>query len=165
MGDLGRRLARCPQTKVRMIRTAPLFVAMSVAAACNGSPEDVLGRDCTEGEEITSDSGLVYEDLRCGDGAEADHGDALRVEYTGRLSDGSVFDGTAPGEALEFLLDADIVIAGWSEGIDGMREGGRRRLEIPPELGYGDDGLAGKIPPGATVTYVVELVEVRKPAE
>jgi FKBP-type peptidyl-prolyl cis-trans isomerase FkpA len=140
-----------------------VLVVMAVLGGCNGSPNDVLGSECTTGEEIEASSGLVYEELECGNGAKAAHGDALTVRYTGRLSDGTIFDQTEAGETFEFLLDSDVLIAGWSEGVSGMREGGRRRLQIPPELGYGDGGLAGVVPPDETLTYVVELIEVRHP--
>jgi FKBP-type peptidyl-prolyl cis-trans isomerase len=140
-----------------------MLVAAVFGVGCNGSPNDVLGRDCETGEEIVTESGLVYEELRCGDGIEATHGDAVTVRYTGSLSNGTIFDRTEPGDTFEFLLDSDVLIAGWSEGVSGMREGGRRRLVIPPELGYGKGGLAGVVPPDETLTYVVELIEVRQP--
>jgi FKBP-type peptidyl-prolyl cis-trans isomerase FkpA len=145
---------------VRVVRFIVL-IALVVATACNGSPEDVLGGECSQGETIESDSGLVFEDLRCGDGQEAGHGDALTVDYVGRLADGTVFDASAPERPLELLLDSDLVIAGWSEGLEGMQEGGRRRLVVPPALAYGEEGLADEIPPNETVTYEVELIEVR----
>jgi FKBP-type peptidyl-prolyl cis-trans isomerase len=146
----------------RLTRCAT-FLVVALTFGCNGSPNDVLGSDCVPGEEIVAESELVYEDLECGDGTEATHGDALTVRYTGRLSDGTIFDQTEAGETFEFLLDSDVLIAGWSEGVTGMREGGRRRLVIPPELGYGQGGLAGVIPPNETLTYVVELIAVRQP--
>lgn len=140
-----------------------MLVVAALGVACNGAPNDVLGRDCITDEEIVHGSGLVHEELVCGDGAEATHGDALTVRYTGRLSGGRIFDQTEAGETFEFLLDSDVLIAGWSEGVSGMREGGRRRLVIPPELGYGEGGLAGVVPPDETLTYVVELIDVRQP--
>jgi FKBP-type peptidyl-prolyl cis-trans isomerase len=140
-----------------------MIVGLALIGGCDGSPNDVLGGGCESGEVIEAASGLVYEELACGDGTEATHGDALTVRYTGRLQDGTIFDATEDDETFEFLLDSDVLIAGWSEGVGGMREGGRRRLEIPPELGYGEGGLAGVVPPNATLTYVVELIEVREP--
>lgn len=168
MGDHGRGLARHPQAEVKVSAEPPIrwmatVVVVVLAVSCNGSPDDVLGRDCVPDEEVETGSGLVYEELQCGEGTEASHGDALTVRYTGRLSDGTIFDATEAGETFEFLLDSDVVVAGWSEGVNGMRVGGRRRLVIPPELGYGDGGLAGVIPPGETLIYVVELIEVREP--
>jgi hypothetical protein len=167
VGDHGRGLARCSQKKVKF-SPAPLtryttILVLALTVGCNGSPNDVLGSDCVPGEEIVAGSELVYEELECGDGTEATHGDALTVRYTGRLSDGTIFDQTEAGETFEFLLDSDVLIAGWSEGITGMRERGRRRLVIPPELGYGKGGLAGVVPPDETLTYVVELIDVRQP--
>jgi FKBP-type peptidyl-prolyl cis-trans isomerase FkpA len=139
------------------------FLVVALTVGCNGSPNDVLGNNCVPGEEVVTRSDLVYEELECGDGTEATHGDALTVRYTGMLSDGTIFDQTEAGETFEFLLDSDVLIAGWSEGVTGMREGGRRRLVIPPELGYGQGGLAGVVPPNETLTYVVELIDVRQP--
>jgi FKBP-type peptidyl-prolyl cis-trans isomerase FkpA len=167
MGDHGRGLARCSQTKVKVpprhLTNCTAILVVAVIGGCNGSPNDVLGSDCVPGEEVVAQSELVYEELECGEGTEATHGDALTVRYTGRLSDGTIFDETEADEPFDFLLDSDVLIAGWSEGVTGMREGGRRRLVIPPELGYGRGGLAGIVPPDETLTYVVELVDVRQP--
>ena len=133
--------------------------ALVCFSACTGG-DDVLGESCTSNEEVTGDSGLVSVDLECGDGAEAAHGDALVVQYTATLDDGTEFDSASSEDPYEFLLASDKVIAGWNEGLDGMQVGGTRRLVIPPDLAYGADGLAGQIPPDTTVTYVVTLIDV-----
>ncbi|XP_045622896.1 uncharacterized protein [Procambarus clarkii] len=88
-------------------------------------------------------------------------GDKIQVHYTGRLADGTIFDQSANrGEPFEFRLGSGQVIKGWDRGLDGMCVGERRRLTIPPNLAYGRRGAGGVIPPDATLTFEVELVEV-----
>ena len=104
-------------------------------------------------------SGLLYQDFTVGTGAEALAGGFVSVSYTGWLKEGPQFDaGTFP-----FVIGVDPVIAGWEEGIPGMREGGFRRLIIPPELGYGEAGR-GSIPPGATLVFDVTLLQATPPS-
>ena len=115
-------------------------------------------------EPTTTDTGLKIEDLECGDGAEAKSGDSVKVHYTGTLEDGTKFDSSLDrGEPFNFQLGGGMVIKGWDEGIVGMKEGGKRKLTIPSELGYGDQGFPPDIPPGATLLFEVELVEVGGP--
>lgn len=104
-------------------------------------------------------SGLVYEDLLVGNGKMADPGLEVRVNYTGWLSSGGEpFDSSdRSGQPYQFVLGAGQVIAGWDEGIKGMRVGGKRKLTIPPHMGYGSAGY-GTIPPNATLVFDVELV-------
>lgn len=112
------------------------------------------------GETVTTDSGLQYEDVVVGTGAEATAGKHVAVHYSGFLEDGSMFDSSVMrGEPLGFDLGARQVVQGWDEGIAGMLEGGRRTLIIPSDLGYGDAGR-GMIPGGATMIFDVELVQV-----
>ena len=119
--------------------------------------------DCGS-EPTTTDSGLEIEDLECGDGAEAKSGDSVKVHYTGTLEDGTKFDSSLDrGEPFNFQLGGGMVIKGWDEGIVGMKEGGKRKLTIPSDLGYGDQGFPPDIPPGATLIFEVELVEVGGP--
>ena len=112
--------------------------------------------------ETTTDSGLKYEDITVGDGDEAKGpGQFVKVHYTGQLDDGSVFDSSKNrGEPFGFPLGVGYVIKGWDEGVVGMKVGGVRRLVIPPELGYGAAGAGGVIPPNATLTFEVELMEI-----
>jgi FKBP-type peptidyl-prolyl cis-trans isomerase len=111
--------------------------------------------------EVTTESGLKYEDLVQGDGAEATAGKRVSVHYTGWLTDGSKFDSSVDRNSpFQFSLGAGMVIRGWDEGVQGMKIGGKRKLTIPPELGYGERGAGGVIPPNATLVFDVELLEV-----
>ena len=110
-------------------------------------------------------TGLQYEDLTVGDGEEAKAGSYVSVHYTGWLqnpdgSEGEKFDSSVDrNEPFEFPLGAGHVIRGWDEGVQGMKVGGKRRLVIPAELGYGARGAGGVIPPNATLIFDVELLE------
>lgn len=104
---------------------------------------------------------LKIEDIKVGDGAAAKAGDLVSVHYTGWLTDGTKFDSSVDrGEPIEFPLGAGMVIAGWEQGLEGLKVGGKRKLTIPPELGYGEAGAAGVIPPNATLVFEVELMGV-----
>ena len=107
-------------------------------------------------------SGLQYQDLAVGDGIEAAAGNAVTVHYTGWLVDGSKFDSSVDsGQPFSFTLGAGEVITGWDEGVAGMRVGGKRKLVIPPGLGYGAAGYPPVIPRNATLVFDVELLEVQ----
>lgn len=109
----------------------------------------------------TTASGLVIEDLEVGQGATAEKGMRVSVHYTGWLTDGRKFDSSKDrNDPFVFPLGAGHVIRGWDEGVQGMQEGGRRKLTIPPELGYGARGAGGVIPPNATLVFEVELLKV-----
>ncbi len=110
----------------------------------------------------TSSSGLVIEELTVGEGATADAGQVVSVHYTGWLTDGSKFDSSVDrNDPFEFPLGRGHVIPGWDEGVAGMRVGGKRKLTIPPHLGYGEYGAGGVIPPNATLVFEVELLGIR----
>ena len=112
-------------------------------------------------ETITTDSGLQYVEVEVGAGDEAVAGKKVRVHYTGTLENGSKFDSSVDrGEPFEFPLGAGMVIAGWEEGIAGMKVGGKRKLIIPSELGYGEHGAGSSIPPNSTLIFDVELIEI-----
>ncbi|TKJ42262.1 peptidylprolyl isomerase [candidate division LCP-89 bacterium B3_LCP] len=114
-----------------------------------------------EGKMTITASGLQYEDLVVGTGKVAEAGQTVLVHYTGWLLDGTKFDSSVDrGDKFEFPLGAHRVIAGWDEGVAGMKEGGKRILIIPPELGYGSRDM-GKIPPNSTLKFEVELFEVK----
>jgi peptidylprolyl isomerase len=105
---------------------------------------------------------LVLDDLEIGDGAEARAGSSVDVHYVGvSWSSGAEFDASwERGELFTFGLGAGEVIAGWDEGVAGMRVGGRRRITIPPHLGYGARGAGGVIAPNETLVFVVDLIGV-----
>lgn len=104
---------------------------------------------------------LGVQDLVVGAGPEAGDNSNVKVHYTGTLIDGTVFDSSRDrGQPFEFLIGAGEVIEGWERGVNGMRVGGRRRLTVPPHLGYGRRGVAGAIPGGATLIFEIELLEV-----
>jgi FKBP-type peptidyl-prolyl cis-trans isomerase len=113
-------------------------------------------------QEVSTASGLRYVDLLVGDGALAEDGMTVAVHYTGWLSDGTKFDSSRDrGERpFTFQLGAGQVIRGWDDGVKGMRVGGKRKLTIPPDLGYGERGAGGVIPPNATLVFEVEFVGV-----
>lgn len=107
-------------------------------------------------------SGLYTRDLAPGEGRAAQAGDQVTVHYTGWLPNGEQFDSSRDaGQPFSFTLGAGEVIAGWDEGVEGMQVGGRRKLVIPPALGYAERGAGGVIPPNATLVFDVELLEVR----
>jgi len=109
----------------------------------------------------TTPSGLTYQDLAEGSGAEAQKGAQVSVHYTGWLMDGTKFDSSKDrNEPFDFPLGAGHVIKGWDEGVAGMKVGGKRKLTIPPSLGYGARGAGGVIPPNATLVFEVELLGV-----
>ncbi|RRD90781.1 FKBP-type peptidyl-prolyl cis-trans isomerase [Conchiformibius steedae] len=104
---------------------------------------------------------LIIEDLSLGNGAEAVKGKDITVHYTGWLTDGTKFDSSLDRrQPLTITLGVGQVIKGWDEGFAGMKVGGKRKLTIPPEMGYGARGAGGVIPPNATLVFEVELLKV-----
>jgi FKBP-type peptidyl-prolyl cis-trans isomerase len=114
-------------------------------------------------------SGIMKSDIKVGNGAEAEVGKNVSVHYTGWLYDknapehkGAKFDSSRDrGAPFDFPLGMGHVIKGWDEGVQGMKIGGQRTLIIPPEMGYGQNGAGGVIPPNATLVFDVELLGVR----
>ncbi|HYY42588.1 MAG TPA: FKBP-type peptidyl-prolyl cis-trans isomerase [Pyrinomonadaceae bacterium] len=122
------------------------------------------GNTTTSGGEVTTASGLRYVDEVAGTGATPQRGQTVAVKYTGTLESGAKFDSSYdhPGQQpYEFTLGSGTVIKGWDEGIATMKVGGKRRLIIPPKLGYGAQGRRPNIPGNATLIFEVELVDVK----
>jgi len=113
-------------------------------------------------QEITTESGLKYIDNEVGTGKSPLSGQGVMVHYTGTLEDGTKFDSSVDRDKpFSFTIGIGRVIAGWDEGVMSMKVGGKRRLIIPSELGYGAQGAGGVIPPNATLIFDVELLEIR----
>ncbi len=117
-----------------------------------------------EEKEVVIQEELVIDILEEGTGQEAQNGDSLKVHYTGTLEDGTKFDSSLDkGEPFVFTLGVEDVIKGWDLGLLGAKVGDKRKLTIPADLGYGDSGAAGgKIPPGATLIFEIEVLEISK---
>ena len=144
---------------IRLVVTALVFAVIAATTP--------LGQSAAAADTMTEmPSGLKYTDTKVGDGAEAKPGKKVSVHYTGWLYNngrrGAKFDSSLDrGQPFQFTLGAHQVIAGWDEGVAGMKVGGKRTLVIPPELGYGARGAGGVIPPNSTLMFDVELLGVQ----
>ena len=141
-----------------------VIALLVVAAACHSDSKSrgfsgSLGIDTTKMTKAAS--GLWYTDVAMGQGDSAVEGRTVTVHYTGWLPDGTKFDSSRDrGEPFAFTLGAGQVISGWDEGVKGMKVGGRRKLVLPPQLAYGENGAPPAIPPGATLVFDVEVLKV-----
>ena len=130
-------------------------------------PKSTPGGDALprgNGKIVTTASGLKYEEIKPGTGASPKSGDTVVVHYTGVLENGTKFDSSRDrGQPFDFPIGQGQVIKGWDEGVMSMKVGGRRKLIIPGELGYGAQGTPdGTIPPNATLVFDVELLDIKK---
>ncbi|MEN1942099.1 FKBP-type peptidyl-prolyl cis-trans isomerase [Luteimonas sp. MJ246] len=146
---------------IRPSRAAAVLSCLILFAACGKTPAPYTGGDVGEFQRI---------DVIEGSGAVAKAGDEVSVHYTGWLYDqaaadrrGEKFDSSVDrGQPFVFMLGAGRVIRGWDDGVAGMRVGGKRELLIPADLGYGKKGAGGAIPPGASLVFEVELLDIRR---
>jgi len=147
-----------------MVPIRPAGAALALAILAVSTP---VGRSDAADNQVTEmPDGLKYTDTKIGDGATAKAGNKVSVNYTGWLynngAKGAKFDSSLDrGQLFQFTLGAHQVIAGWDEGVAGMKVGGKRTLIIPPELGYGARGAGGAIPPNATLMFDVDLLQVQ----
>jgi len=125
------------------------------------APETTMPTALTTPENTTLPTGLKITDIKIGTGAEAVANSNVKIEYTGKLDDGKVFDATSRhnNEPLPFTVGGGQVIPGMDQGVLGMKVGGVRDITIPPDLGYGEDDM-GVIPPNSTLHFKIKLVAV-----
>jgi peptidylprolyl isomerase len=134
-----------------------IVLGLGLSVSCDANQKDKEG-----GKVITTKSGLKYIDQVEGKGEPAKAGDTVDVHYTGTLKDGKKFDSSRDrNEPFAFKLGAGMVIKGWDEGVAGMKVGGKRKLIIPSELGYGARGFPPVIPANAELTFEVELLKIK----
>jgi peptidylprolyl isomerase len=157
-------------SKRRAATILVLMVAAALTFGCRKGSDQVSSAPGTPGDKASAmdetmqktASGLQYVDIKEGTGASPKTGQTAVVHYTGWLVDGKKFDSSKDrGQPFTFAVGRGQVIKGWDEGVATMKVGGVRKLIIPPELGYGARGAGGVIPPNATLTFEVELLEIR----
>ena len=155
-----------PQIVVKTEVAASLNQSNSLLAEATipDAPATIAGNNMAENTEKieTTPSGLKYVELKEGTGAEPKTGQTVVVHYTGTLENGTQFDSSRDrGSPFEFKIGVGQVIKGWDEGVGTMKVGSRRKLIIPPDLGYGARGAGGVIPPNATLVFDVELLKIK----
>jgi len=146
---------------VILVLTASILAVLTFAQTAAQKPNTSAPTKVT-GDGVTTTSGLQYWDIQVGTGDVAKRGSRVKVHYTGWLTNGKKFDSSVDaGRPFQFTIGRGEVIKGWDEGVAGMKVGGKRQLRIPPELGYGQSGAAGVIPPNATLIFDVQLLAVQ----
>jgi peptidylprolyl isomerase len=152
-----------------MIRRLSLFAVLSLAVLSvvqaktkKTTPKEKTPMPQSQPTETKTASGLRYTDLVVGTGASPQKGQKVTVHYTGTLENGTKFDSSRDrNQPFEFTIGVGQVIRGWDEGVATMKVGGRRKLMIPPDLGYGPNGVPGAIPANATLIFDVELLGIK----
>lgn len=144
-------------------RTLMLGMLALLFAAPVSAAQEAGKANPAAAKTVTTPSGLKYIDQVVGKGASPVAGKQVKVHYTGTLENGKKFDSSVDRkEPFAFTIGVGQVIKGWDEGVMGMKVGGKRKLIIPPKLGYGASGAGGVIPPNATLLFDVELLDVAK---
>ena len=142
----------------RLILFSTLLLLLGLTAFTFAEEKKMSSNEAA-GRVVTTESGLQYIDLVVGTGRQAELGDTATVHYTGWLADGKKFDSSVDRkEPFSFRVGAGQVIKGWDEGVASMKIGGKRRLILPPQLGYGERGT-GPIPANATLIFDVEALD------
>ena len=170
-------IAAAPAAQPAIVKTAGLTTASSpmeldpdetnptlfaMAPDSNQADASALGGPMSAEKAQILASGLRVTDIEVGSGPEAVAGQTVVVHYRGTLENGKQFDASYDrGKPFTFPLGRGQVIKGWDEGVQGMKVGGKRKLVIPPELGYGTRGAGGVIPPNATLIFEVELLDIK----
>jgi FKBP-type peptidyl-prolyl cis-trans isomerase len=141
---------------------AQAAAASAKPAASAPKPQPTAAPTPTPTAPAVPEKPLAKTDIVVGKGQEAKSGDTVVVHYEGRLENGEKFDASKDhGQPFTFKLGAGRVIKGWDDGVPGMKIGGKRKLVIPPSLGYGARGAGAKIPPNSTLVFEVELLEIK----
>lgn len=136
------------------------MIVLIVAVAAAAVAYVVVRQSQAGGNEITTESGLKYVDLKVGDGASPKMGQRVQVHYIGKLANGREFENSyKTGPPAQFNL-GPMLIKGWNETLQTMKVGGKRRVTLPPDLAYGAAGRPPNIPPNATLTFEIELLGV-----
>ncbi len=151
----------CVALTPRVIVAAPAATNAPAPTAPSGAANEEIDKE-TGKMIITTPSGLKYVDLVAGTGPQVKQGDHVAVKYVGKLLDGTTFDASANhpemGPTFNYVQGVTSLIAGWTEGTSTMKVGGKRKLIIPPQLGYGMQGAGDVIPPNATLIFEIEVV-------
>lgn len=149
-----RSASEIAQEAALLLQTEPTSVPTTVISPTEASPVPTV-------VPTVLPNGLKIEDQKVGQGKEAKEGDTISIHYIGTLADGKKFDSSYDrGQPFETQIGVGQVIKGWDKGVLGMKVGGKRRLTIPPELGYGATGAGNVIPPNATLIFEVELIGI-----
>ena len=154
-----RRASKIRNQRIALIVTGIILVALLGFVIYQTTSKPKSSASTSTGQGASS---LQTTDLLVGTGPEAKAGDTVTVNYTGTLVDGTKFDSSYDrNQPFTFTLGAGNVIKGWDVGVDGMKVGGKRKLVIPPDLAYGDQGAGSVIPPGATLIFEIELLGIK----
>jgi peptidylprolyl isomerase len=160
-------------SRIRFVVPAGIIVMAAAALAVKAAPTNTPTATAPAGANVdidkesgkpvvTTPSGLKYVDLVVGTGAQVKQGDHVAVKYVGKLLDGTTFDASANhpemGPTFNYVQGVTGLIAGWTEGTSTMKVGGKRKLIIPPQLGYGMQGAGDAVPPNATLIFEIEMV-------